>query len=164
MSHLITMEPIGVVHSEHHDPMQTPIQTVFALGCPGRAEILPSFQAGLEDIAEFSHLILLYHMDGAEPAKMLVKPFLEDRVHGVFATRSPHRPNGIGLSIVRLVRHDHGTLYLEDVDILDGTPLLDIKPYVPRFDARPDASNGWVGRVDPEQAQLRGMRGWQNTR
>ena len=65
---------------------------------------------------------------------------------------------------MRLVRRDHGTLYLEDVDILDGTPLLDIKPYVPRFDARPDASNGWVGRVDPEQAQLRGTRGWQNKR
>jgi tRNA-Thr(GGU) m(6)t(6)A37 methyltransferase TsaA len=101
---------------------------------------------GLQDIEGFSHLILLYHLHLIQEPSLVVTPFLDDQPHGVFATCSPKRPNPIGLSIVRLVRVDGGTLHIEDVDMVDGTPLLDLKPYVPTFDIREAASIGWFGK------------------
>jgi tRNA-Thr(GGU) m(6)t(6)A37 methyltransferase TsaA len=90
-----------------------------------------------------------------------VKPYLEDAFHGVFATRTPHRPNPIGLSVVRLMKRDNNVLHIQDVDILDGTPLLDIKPYISRFDHRENVRNGWQEHIDEELARVRGSRQYQ---
>lgn len=154
----ITYEPIGVIRSGHTDPSKTPIQPVYAKGCEGRVEVLPEFAAGLRDVEGFSHIYLLYHMNQAEHPRLTVKPFLQDVERGVFATRAPCRPNPIGLSVVRLVRRDGNVLHLDGVDVLDGTPLLDIKPYTARFDCIQTAQNGWQDEVDEETARRRGSR------
>jgi len=151
--------PIGVVRSDHSAADRTPIQPVFAEGCAGRAEIFPEFVEGLRDLEGFSHLYLLYHFHRAEPARLTVKPFLEDVEHGVFATRAPCRPNAIGLSIVGLLRREGSVLHLDRVDILDGTPLLDIKPYTAKFDRIETTRNGWQDRLDEENTARRGKRG-----
>jgi tRNA (adenine37-N6)-methyltransferase len=150
--------PIGVIHTPHTRADDTPIQPVFAEGVQGRAEILPEYAEGLQDLEGFSHIWLLYWFHQAGPPRLIVQPFLQDAEHGVFATRAPARPNPIGLSLVRLVRREGRVLYLEDVDVLDGTPLLDIKPYVPRFDYRTDVRTGWLEAVDEQTAQRRGRR------
>jgi tRNA-Thr(GGU) m(6)t(6)A37 methyltransferase TsaA len=111
----------------------------------GRVVVQPEYEAGLEDVEGFSHMILLYHFDRAAPGYALeVTPFLDEEVHGLFATRYPRRPNAIGLSVVQLVEREGCTLHVAGIDVLDGTPLLDIKPYVPPFDAYPDATYGWL--------------------
>jgi tRNA-Thr(GGU) m(6)t(6)A37 methyltransferase TsaA len=153
---LITCSPIGVLCTPHTRLQATPIQPVFALGVPGRAEILPEYVEGLKDLDGFSHIYLIYHFHKAGPAQLVVKPFLDTRPHGVFATRAPVRPNGIGLSIVRLVRIEGGVIHLEDVDMLDGTPLLDIKPYAPRFDRRENVRSGWLDEIDPPAGESPG--------
>ena len=114
-----------------------------AVGVPGRIELDPEFTEGLADLDGFSHLILVYHLHLVTAARLTVTPFLDDRPHGIFATRSPARPNPIGLSTVRLVAINGSTIEVEDVDMVDGTPLLDIKPYVPAFDERHDVRVGW---------------------
>lgn len=135
--------PIGIIRSPFRDIEGMPIQPLAAKGIAGTIELAPAYGAGLKDLGGFSHLILLYHFHLSEGYALQVKPFLDDCRHGVFATRAPKRPNAIGLSTVRLIRIDHCTLYLEDVDIVDGTPLLDIKPYVPAFDAHGAERIGW---------------------
>ena len=126
-----------------------PIQPTGAAGVEGTVEIRPEFAAGLEDLEGFSHLILLYHLHLADGFSLTVRPFLHDAPHGVFSTRSPRRPNPIGLSVVRLVRREGPFLHVCDVDVVDGTPLLDIKPYVPSFDAPEDVRIGWLeGKVE----------------
>ena len=150
--------PIGVVHSPHRRADETPIQPVYAAGCRGRAEIFPEFADGLRDLEGFSHIYLIYHLHQAAPAKLLVKPFLQDVEHGVFATRAPCRPNPIGLSIVKLERREDNILYLDSLDVLDGTPLLDIKPYCARFDCIQPTRNGWQDEVDETTARQRGTR------
>jgi tRNA-Thr(GGU) m(6)t(6)A37 methyltransferase TsaA len=154
----ITYKPIGVIHSEHVAAGRTPIQPVFAKGCTGRAEVFPEFAAGLRDLEGFSHVYLIYHLHRAGPVKLVVKPFLQDVERGVFATRAPCRPNAIGLSIVELVRREDNVLHLDGVDILDGTPLLDIKPYTARFDCIETTRNGWQDEIDEQTAQRRGRR------
>lgn len=154
----IAFAPIGVVRSEHGVARETPIQPAYAKGCLGRAEIFPEFAAGLRDLEGFSHLYLLFHLHRAEPVKPLVKPFLQDVERGVFATRAPCRPNAIGLSIVELIRCEGNVLYLDRVDILDGTPLLDIKPYTAKFDRIETTRNGWQDEVDEATAQRLGRR------
>ena len=157
----IAYRPIGTIRTPHREPRATPIQPVFARGCRGRAEIMPDYAAGLRDLEGFSHIHLLYHLHRApREARLLVKPFLQDVERGLFATRAPCRPNPIGLSIVRLCGVEGNVLLLEDVDMLDGTPLLDIKPYIPRFDLRADARSGWQEQVDEESARRRGRRGY----
>jgi tRNA-Thr(GGU) m(6)t(6)A37 methyltransferase TsaA len=151
--------PIGIVRSGHTIPEQTPIQSVYAQGCPGRAEVLPEYEEGLKDLDGFSHIILIYHFHLAGAMQLTVQPFLQDVERGVFSTRAPCRPNTIGLSIVELVRKEGTTLHLEGVDILDGTPLLDIKPYVGRFDCIEDTRDGWHHEVDEATARKRGRRG-----
>ncbi len=158
----VTYTPIGVIRSDHQAAEQTPIQPVYARGCPGRAEVRPEFVEGLRDLEGFSHLILLYHFHRAGPAQLIVQPFTDDRPRGLFSTRHPRRPNPIGLSVVRLLRIEGGTLYLEDVDILDGTPLLDIKPYIRRFDGAAEPRGGWTETIDEETAHRRGLRGFQH--
>jgi tRNA-Thr(GGU) m(6)t(6)A37 methyltransferase TsaA len=126
-----------------------PIQAVSAVGVPGSIELDPAYEVGLRDLDGFSHLILLYHLHQAAP-RLLVTPFLDDQERGIFATRAPSRPNAIGLSTVRLLRVEGPRIEIADVDMLDGTPLLDIKPYVPAFDDREHARIGWyAGRLEP---------------
>lgn len=158
--------PIGVVHSENTDPKTTPIQPVCAEGSPGRIEIFPQYVEGLDDVEGFSHLHLIYwlhrmaelakSLPGASPLKVV--PFLDDVPRGVFATRAPVRPNALGLSVVRLVERRGAELLVEDLDVLDGTPLLDIKPYVEGFDLRVGTRGGWTERVSSETFLRRGER------
>jgi tRNA-Thr(GGU) m(6)t(6)A37 methyltransferase TsaA len=158
---MIEYTPIGVIRSPHTRAEETPIQPVFAEGIPGRVELSPEYERGLRDIEGFSHLYLLYAFDRAEPPCLEVVPFLGTKPRGVFATRAPCRPNALGLSLVRLVRREGRVLHVEDVDILDRTPLLDIKPYVGRFDSRDGARGGWHDEIDDETAWVRGRRGYQ---
>ena len=154
----VTLRPIGVIRTPHTDPGAAPIQPVFARGIPGRVEVFDEYAEGLRDLEGFSHVHLLYHLHRAPPARLTVKPYLEDVPRGVFATRAPCRPNGIGLSLVRLVAVAGCVLEVEDVDMLDGSPLLDIKPYVTRFDVRDGARCGWQDQVDDDTARRRGRR------
>ena len=139
------MHPIGIIHSPFHEKEQTPIQPSRSQ-TQGRVEVYPEFAAGLEDIEGFSHIILLYVFHQSSGFTLQVKPFLDDRLHGLFATRYPKRPNPIGISVVRLARREGNILQIEGVDVLDGTPLLDIKPYVSEFDLRPATRSGWLER------------------
>ena len=140
----IVFTPIGIVRSPHHNLRDMPIQPVGARGIRGTIELDPAWSAGLKDLEGFSRIILLYHFHRSEGYALEVVPFLDKTPRGVFATRAPRRPNAIGISILRLTAVCGMTLYVEDVDILDGTPVLDIKPYVPAFDAHPDERAGWL--------------------
>ncbi len=137
---------IGVVRSPFEGTASMPIQAVAAEGVEGSIELAPEYGDGLRDVEGFSHLIVVYHFHLARSPGLTVRPLLDDEPHGVFATRAPSRPNPIGISIVRLVRVEGLTLHIEDVDVVDGTPLLDIKPYVPAFDVREAAHIGWLAR------------------
>jgi tRNA-Thr(GGU) m(6)t(6)A37 methyltransferase TsaA len=139
-----SFQPIGLIRSPFTKEDQTPIQPYRSRGA-GQVELLPEYEAGLQDLEGFSHIILLYFFHHAEPGyDLTVTPFLHDEPKGLFATRYPRRPNPVGLSIVRLVRREGRVLHVDGIDVLDGTPLLDVKPYVPPFDAFPEASLGWL--------------------
>ena len=140
----ITFRPIGKIRTPHKEPQGTPIQPPAAEGIEGRIEILDEYVEGLKDLDGFSHIILLYHFHLMNKVTLTATPFMEDREHGIFAIRAPSRPNPIGLSIVRLVEIEGNILHIKDVDIVDGTPLLDIKPYIPGFDQREDVRFGWL--------------------
>ena len=140
----ISYTPIGIIRSPHIETKGTPIQPTAAQGIAGQVELIPQFMAGLRDLEGFSHIILIYHFDRARKTQLVVKPFLDDETHGIFATRAPVRPNPIGLSIVRLIRIEENILHIEGVDILNDTPLLDIKPYVDKFDVRQSKNQGWI--------------------
>jgi tRNA (adenine37-N6)-methyltransferase len=136
------MHPIGEIHTPFIDKRDTPIQPSRSTA-RGQVEVYPAYVDGLRDLDGFSHILLLYVFHRSDDYALSVKPFLDDQERGLFATRYPARPNPIGLSIVRLLSiHDH-ILEIEGVDMLDDTPLLDIKPYVPDFDVRTDARTGW---------------------
>ncbi|NLV24354.1 MAG: tRNA (N6-threonylcarbamoyladenosine(37)-N6)-methyltransferase TrmO [Deltaproteobacteria bacterium] len=154
----VTYIPIGIIHSGHRLRDKTPIQPIFAQEFCGRAEIHAEFADGLRDIEAFSHIYLVFHIHQADPARLIVKPFLQDKEHGVFATRAPCRPNPIGLSIVELIKREGNALHFRGCDILDGTPLLDIKPYTKRFDCVATTHNGWHDQVDEKTARQRGKR------
>jgi len=154
----IIFKPIGLIRSEHLVAQQTPIQPAYAKGCKGRVELLPEYAEGLRDLEGFSHIYLIFSFHRAGPMQLIVKPFLQDTPRGVFATRAPCRPNGIGLSIVELIGREDNVLLLDGVDILDGTPLLDIKPYSTKFDCLQTTRNGWQDEVDEETAQRLGRR------
>ena len=154
----LRFRPIGVLRTPHTDPSRTPIQPAYATGIPGRAELLPEYAEGLDDVDGFSHICLLFAFHRAGAPRLRVKPFLQDVERGVFATRAPCRPNPIGLSLVTLVAREGNVLRVEDVDMLDGSPLLDIKPFIPRFDVREGARAGWQEDVDEETARQLGRR------
>ena len=140
----IEFTPIGIIHSPYTEPEGMPIQPPGAAGVKGTVEVFEAFHAGLKDLDGFSHVILLYHFHRVTQVRLSVIPFLNDEPRGVFATRAPSRPNPIGLSIVRLLCIEGNVLHIENVDILDGTPLLDIKPYVSAIDAHANTKDGWI--------------------
>ncbi|AFK22559.1 tRNA (N6-threonylcarbamoyladenosine(37)-N6)-methyltransferase TrmO [Pyrococcus sp. ST04] len=140
----ICYTPIGIIHTPFKTPRGVPIQPSAAQGVKGVVEVFEEYSQGLKDIEGFSHIILIYHFHLAKGDDLLVTPYMDEERHGVFATRAPSRPNPIGISVVRLVNVEKNRLYVEDVDIVDGTPLLDIKPYVPEFDIRNVERIGWL--------------------
>jgi tRNA-Thr(GGU) m(6)t(6)A37 methyltransferase TsaA len=140
----VRVEPIGTICTPFAAKEDAPIQGAFQPECEGTVEVLPQYAEGLADIDGFSHLILLYEFDRAAAVEMRRSTFLSDERHGLFATRHPARPNAIGLTVVRLLGREGTCLRVGGIDVLDGTPLLDIKPYIPRFDAFPQASEGWT--------------------
>lgn len=158
----IEHRPIGVIYSEHTAAEKTPIQPVYAKGCKGRVEVYPEFAEGLKDLGGFSHLYLLYHFHQCRKVQLTVKPFLQDVERGVFSTRAPCRPNPIGLSVVELIKMEGNILHVDGLDILDGTPLLDIKPYTEKFDLHAVKKNGWQDEVDEPTARIRGKRGFRS--
>jgi tRNA-Thr(GGU) m(6)t(6)A37 methyltransferase TsaA len=146
----ILMHPIGVIHSPFVEKTQTPFQASRS-NARGSVEILPEYGEGLQDLEGFSHIFLLYAFHESSGYTLTVKPFLDDALHGLFATRYPYRPNPIGLSVVHLISRTGNFLEIEGVDMLDGTPLLDIKPYVPEFDIRTSTRNGWYDSRDKKE-------------
>ena len=141
-----TFTPIGTIHTPFTEPAGMPIQPAGAKGVKGTITLEEQYREGLRDLAGFSRIILIYAFHRSKGYNLDVIPFLDTKPHGVFATRAPRRPNAIGLSVVRLMAVAGSSLFVQDVDMLDGTPLLDIKPYVPAFDAFPDGKAGWLDR------------------
>jgi tRNA-Thr(GGU) m(6)t(6)A37 methyltransferase TsaA len=145
----VTFTPVGVVHSPHKALYGMPVQPPSAAGIAGEIEIFPEFAEGLLDIEGFSRIMVFYHLHRSAGPLLSAIPFLDTVPHGVFASRIPRRPNPLGFSVVRLLSRDRNILKIADVDILDGTPVLDIKPYVPEFDSYPNESSGWfAGKLD----------------
>jgi len=140
----IIYKPIGVIHSPFKEPKGTPIQSESAKGIEGTVVVFKEYIKGLKDIEGFSHIILVYHFHKTRNFSLTVKPYMEDKFHGVFATRAPSHPNPIGISIVHLLKVEGNIIYIQDIDVVDGTPLLDIKPYVPEFDIRKVKKIGWL--------------------
>ncbi|MCP4665779.1 MAG: tRNA (N6-threonylcarbamoyladenosine(37)-N6)-methyltransferase TrmO [Deltaproteobacteria bacterium] len=141
------LEPIGKIHTPHKTKEECPIQPIYASDAEGKIEIFKEYAAGLKDIQTFSHIYIIYLFDRAGEVQLVRPTFLDDEPHGIYASRHPCRPNSIGISIVQLEKRKDNILLIKGVDVLDGTPLLDIKPYVPKFDIIESASNGWVGRT-----------------
>jgi len=143
----LLFRPIGIIHAPFKELQNMPIQPSGAAGIRGTVDLYPEFAEGLKDLDGFSHLILLYRFHESRGYRLIVTPFLDSEPRGVFATRAPKRPNPIGLSIVNLLQIRGCSLEIENVDILDGTPLLDIKPYVPEFDHQENCRIGWLEQV-----------------
>jgi tRNA-Thr(GGU) m(6)t(6)A37 methyltransferase TsaA len=141
---IITYRPIGIIRTPFKKPEGTPIQASAPSGARGTVEVLPEYMEGLKDLDGFSHVILIYHFHLSKAYRLLAKPFLDDKEHGIFAIRGPSRPNPIGISTVRLEKIKDNVISFKDVDIVDGTPLLDIKPYLPAFDQREVSKIGWL--------------------
>ncbi len=140
----IIYKPIGIIHTPFKEPKGTPIQPSSGKGVKAQVEIFPEYKEGLKDLEGFSHIILIFHMHCVTEYSLLVIPYMDDKLRGVFATRAPKRPNPIGISVVRLVKIENNILYIEDVDMIDGTPLLDIKPYVREFEPEESIKIGWL--------------------
>lgn len=153
----ISFTSIGMIHSPHLTPAGTPIQPSYATQCEGQVVVKPEFQEALTDIEGFERVWLLYFFDRAAHFKSHVIPYRDTIKHGLFATRAPCRPNPIGLSVVRLSGRRDNVLNVKGIDILDSTPLLDIKPYVPEFDVHLPSKAGWLDdkRADRRKADDR---------
>ncbi|MFH2102383.1 MAG: tRNA (N6-threonylcarbamoyladenosine(37)-N6)-methyltransferase TrmO [Chloroflexota bacterium] len=143
----VIFRPIGIIHSPFDRLEDMPIQPTSDLSAAGTVEIFPEFVDGLKDLGGFSHIYLLYHFHKVRQANLVVTPFLDKEPRGIFATRAPSRPNPIGLSLVELVCVENNLLYVERLDVLDGTPLLDIKPYVPEFEGLQEFRIGWLDQA-----------------
>lgn len=144
---MLEMNPIGIINTPFRKLEGMPIQPAGAAGVKGTVEVFENFRAGLKDLDGFSHIILLYIFHRSPGFELEVIPYMDTQLRGLFATRAPKRPNPIGLSTVQLDRIDNGNLHVRNIDILDGTPLLDIKPYVPEFDNYTRVRVGWLEHV-----------------
>ena len=140
----ITLTPIGIIHSPFKSPEEAPIQPHFAKDVSGTIELNPELIPALKDLDGFSHITLIYYFHKSKGYRLRVKPFLNDTLRGLFATRAPNRPNPIGLSVVRLDKIESNILHVRDIDVIDGTPLLDIKPFIPEFSNRNEIKLGWI--------------------
>lgn len=140
----IEFKPIGYISTPHKTLENMPIQPAGAKSVKGKIEILPEYQEGLQDIEGFSHITLFYHLHKVKNYRLKVTPFMDITEHGIFACKSPTRPNALGMSTVKLLYVDNNVLYVEEVDMLDGTPLIDIKPYWPKYDNRENVRVGWL--------------------
>jgi tRNA-Thr(GGU) m(6)t(6)A37 methyltransferase TsaA len=138
-----SIRPIGVIHTPFEKDDRPPIQATGS-DIQGEAEVFPEYVPALDSLDGFSHIILLYWFHDIRPVQLRVTPYLDTQSHGLFATRAPSRPNPIGLSVVEIVSIADGRIVFKGADMLDGSPLLDIKPFVPRFDHRPHATSGWL--------------------
>ena len=154
----ISFTPIGIIHTPFTTLDGMPIQPPGAGDVKGEIILEPQYKEGLRDLDGFSHIFLLYHFHLSKGYRLTVTPFLDTVARGLFSTRAPRRPNPIGLSIVRLVRIDGLTLHIQGVDVLDGTPLLDIKPWVPAFDVRENARAGWLDDKQGDSPSLKSDR------
>jgi len=143
----IEFRQIGVIHSPYLKLEGMPIQPAGALGIRGTVEVFEEFQSGLKDLDSFSHIILVYYFHQSKNYKLQVVPFMDSKPRGLFSTRAPNRPNNIGISTVKLEKIEKRILYVQNIDILNGTPLLDIKPYVPEFDVQSHVRTGWLENV-----------------
>jgi tRNA-Thr(GGU) m(6)t(6)A37 methyltransferase TsaA len=156
---VISYSPIGVIRSPFSRLEGMPLQSVAAEDVHGQIEVLPEYAAGLKDLDGFSHIHVITHLHRGAPGGLEVMPFLDDTPRGIFATRSPRHPNPIGLSVLRLLAVEGAALQVAGVDLVDGTPVLDIKPYVPRFDVIAAERVGWLeqaaGRVHEVRADAR---------
>jgi len=142
----IKLRPIGVIHSPYKETNDIPIQGRFKENAEAWVELKREYVKGLKDLDKFSHAILLYYFHKSKRETIQGKPFLEKDIHGIFAIRSPHRPNHIGFSVVKIKAIKENKLYFSEVDMIDNTPLLDIKPYVKYFDSREDVVSGWLDK------------------
>ncbi len=140
----IEYRPIGIIKSPFREQKGTPIQPRYGKGIEGTINIFVEYAEALDDLDGFSHITLIYHLHLSQGYKLKVTPYLDDKLRGLFATRSPRRPNPIGISVVRLLEIEKNSLRISDIDILDGTPLLDIKPYIPGFVDSKDMRIGWL--------------------
>jgi len=140
----IKLKPIGIVHSVFKEPFDVPKNSTDDMDYKGTIEIFHEYKDGLKDLDGFSHIVVLFYFHKSEYSHLIVKPYLDDHLRGVFATRSPHRPNFIGLSIVELLRIDEGVLHIRGIDMIEGTPVLDIKPYIPEFESNDGIRIGWL--------------------
>lgn len=145
------LHPIGIIHTPHYDPASAPIQPAFAMGAQGMVTVFDPYVEAIADLDGFERVWLLFEFDRSTDWKSRVVPYRDVVERGLFATRAPARPNPIGLSVVRLASVEGKTLHVLDVDMLDGTPLLDIKPYVPAFDSHPDSRAGWLDASTSER-------------
>jgi tRNA-Thr(GGU) m(6)t(6)A37 methyltransferase TsaA len=136
---------IGEIHTPFKTPAGTPIQPTGAIGAKAKVEIFPEYCQGLADLEGFSHIILIYFFHLSKGFKLKVEPFLDNKLRGLFSTRAPARPNPVGISVVRLIKVVDAVVFINDIDVVDKTPLLDIKPYIPEFDVRKVERTGWVG-------------------
>ena len=139
----IIFRPIGVIHTPYREQMGTPIQPACAAGAQGTVTVFQPYVEALADLGGFERIWLVFHLDRAREWKTRVVPYRDTVERGLFATRAPARPNAIGISVVRLLSIEGATVHIQDLDMLDDTPLLDIKPYVPEFDAHPGSRAGW---------------------
>ncbi|MFA5300115.1 MAG: tRNA (N6-threonylcarbamoyladenosine(37)-N6)-methyltransferase TrmO [Lutibacter sp.] len=140
----ININPIGIIHTPFNAIKGMPIQPLAAKGVKGYIELFPEYIKGLTDLAEFSHITLLYHLHKINGYNLMVKPFMDNKEHGIFATKSPKRPNAIGLSTVKLLGIENNVIHIEMLDMLNGTPLIDIKPFFSKFDNRTNTKSGWL--------------------
>lgn len=154
----ILFEPIGIIHTSFKEAVGVPIQGALKPKTTGKVEIFRKFQKGLKDIEGFSHIILLYYFHLVENYSLVARPFLDDTPRGVFAIRTPNRPNPIGITVVRLLEREGNVLKISGVDMVDETPLLDIKPYFPEVDAHKTDKLGWMG---DKLRTIGGDKNWQ---
>ncbi len=158
----IRYKPIGMIHTPFEDTKNIPIQPSAAKGITGIIEIYPEYAKGLKDLDGFSHILLIYHFHLSEGFHLEVRPFLDENKRGVFSTRAPRRPNNIGISVVKLVRIEKNILHFENADMVNNTPLLDIKPFIPDMNPNDTVKTGWLTEVKHKMSYHKSDRRFDN--